>query len=102
MFSRILSFLGTLKSRNEDITSDALRIAALEAANKALKKDLARAISNCNIWKAKYEGAEESLRAARHSIANLEALENENWPFVVAGLKRKAADAKYRAKRGRA
>ncbi len=39
MFSRILSFLGTLKSRNADITSDALRIASLEAALEKAKKE---------------------------------------------------------------
>lgn len=88
MFSRILSFLGTLKSRNEDITSDALRIGQLEAALKTARDEAARAIVTAAIAQGKCERAQDQLRAI---LASKE---------YTTGVKRLAAIAKYR--RGRA
>ena len=76
-----LSFLGTLKSRNEDITSDALRIASLEAALKTARDEAARAIVSAALW----EGRCERLLASKE---------------YTTGVRRLAAIAKYR--RGRA
>lgn len=83
-----LSWLGTLKSRNEDITSDALRIAALEAALKTARDEAARAIVSAAIAQGKCERAQDQLRAI---------LESKEY---TTGVKRLAAIAKYR--RGRA
>ena len=83
-----LSWLGTLKSRNADITSDALRIAALEAALKTSRDDLARMTVSAAIWEGKWESAQDELRAI---------LESKEY---TTGVKRLAAIAKYR--RGRA
>ena len=88
MFSRILSFLGTLKSRNEDITADALRIASLEAALKTARDEAARAIVTAAIAQGKCERAQDQLRAI---------LESKEYK---TGVNRLAAIAKYR--RGRA
>ena len=76
-----LSFLGTLKSRNEDITSDALRIGQLEAALKTARDEAARAIVSAALW----EGRCERLLASKE---------------YTTGVRRLAAIAKYR--RGRA
>ena len=79
-----LSWLGTLKSRNEDITSDALRIAALEAALETARDEAARAIVSAAIAQGKCERAQDELRAI---LASKE---------YTTGVKRLAAIAKYR------
>lgn len=79
MIRRILDLLGSARSINEDITSDALRIAALEAALSQARNDLARAIQGNAAWADKWEKAQ---------------------PFIISGQKRKAAD-KRAAKRRR-
>lgn len=88
MFSRILSFLGTLKSRNDDISSDALRIGQLEAALKTARDEAARAIVTAAIAQGKCERAQDQLRAI---------LESKEY---TTGVKRLAAIAKYRRGRG--
>lgn len=82
-----LSWLGTLKSRNEDITSDALRIASLEAALKTARDEAARAIVSAAIAQGKCERAQDQLRAI---LASKE---------YTTGVKRLAAIAKYRRDR---
>ncbi len=85
---KLFDWLGTLKSRNEDITSDALRIAALEAANKALKAD------NQKLGEAL---ATMKLRNLVLEIKHGKLLKSKEY---TTGVKRLAAIAKYR--RGRA
>ena len=78
---KLFDWLGTLKSRNEDITSDALRIGQLEAALKTARDEAARAIVSAALW----EGRCERLLASKE---------------YTTGVRRLAAIAKYR--RGRA
>lgn len=115
-------WLGTLKSRNADISSDALRIGQLEAANKALKADLktardeaARAIVSKAIAEGKCERAQDQLAEAQAQIDNLletsgkmsvrcEGLEDRLEEVLrsreyTTGVKRLAAIAKYRRSR---
>ena len=80
-----LSWLGTLKSRNEDITSDALRIADLEQTLASVRGDLARAIQGNAAWAAKYADLQDKLDAQA--------------PLVAYALKRKKSLADYDAKR---
>ena len=119
---KLFDWLGTLKSRNEDITADALRIAALEQTLASVRGDLARAIQGNAAWAAKYadlqdkldearntigvsdaqyEGAQAALKAARSEIEELEANEETNWPLISYALRQKANRAKYDAKRRR-
>lgn len=79
-----LSWLGTLKSRNEDITSDALRIGQLEAALKTARDEAARAIVTAAIAQGKCERAQDQYEALLKS------------PEYIAGVKRKAADRRAR------
>ena len=81
-------WLGTARRENEDITSDALRIAALEAALKTARDEAARAIVTAAIAQGKCERAQDQVRAI---LASKE---------YTTGVKRLAAIAKYR--RGRA
>lgn len=83
-----LSWLGTLKSRNDDISSDALRIGQLEAALKTARDEAARAIVNAAIAQGKCERAQDQLRAI---LASKE---------YTTGVKRLAAIEKYRRGRG--
>lgn len=99
MFLRFADWLGSARRENDDISADALRIASLEAANADLKAQTRAANIKAMVWQVKAEDLQDKLDAARLSIANLEAVEQANWPFVVAGMKRKAADARYDAKR---
>lgn len=112
---KLFDWLGTLKSRNEDITADALRIAALELAlrqanikamvwqTKAedLQDKLDEARNTIGVSDAQYEGAQAALKAARSEIEELEANEETNWPLISYALRQKANRAKYDAKRRR-
>lgn len=89
-----LSWLGTLKSRNEDITSDALRIAQLEAALKTARDEAARAIVNAAIWERTWEQAQDR-------IAELDAELQYTMPLVAYALRRKKSLADYEERRGR-
>lgn len=84
-FRRILDLLGRARSINEDISSDALRIADLEQTLASVRGDLARAIQGNAAWAAKYaEITAEMQRAA---------------PLVAYALRQKANRARYDAKR---
>lgn len=94
MIRRALDWIGSARRENADITSDALRIGQLEAANKALKADLktardeaARAIVTAAIAQGKCERAQDQLRAILGSKE------------YTTGVKRLAAIAKYRRDR---
>lgn len=76
-FRRILDLLGRARSINEDISSDALRIAAIELA---LRQANLKAI----IWQTKAEDLQDKLDAQA--------------PLVAYALKRKAAVKKYQSK----
>ncbi len=77
-------WLGTARRENEDITSDALRIAALEAALKTARDEAARAIVTAAIAQGKCERAQDQYEALLTS------------PEYIAGVKRKAADRRAR------
>ncbi len=84
-FRRILDLLGRARSINEDISSDALRIADLEQTLASVRGDLARAIQGNAAWAAKFaEITAEMQRAA---------------PLVAYALRQKANRARYDAKR---
>ncbi len=92
---KLFDWLGTLKSRNEDITSDALRIGQLEAALKTARDEAARAIVTAAIAQGKCERAQDQYDALLKSYEAI--LESKEY---TTGVKRLAAIAKYR--RGRA
>ena len=114
-FRRILDLLGRARSINEDISSDVLRITALELAlrqsnlkamvwqTKAedLQDKLDEARNTIGVSDAQYEGAQAALKAARSEIEELEANEETNWPLISYALRQKANRAKYDAKRRR-
>lgn len=106
MIRRALDWIGAARRENEDISSDALRIASLElgrAGDKAtiqtLNEQLARALKNGNVWRIKAEGLQAALATARAEIEELEANEETNWPLVSYALRQKANRARYDAKR---
>lgn len=78
-------WLASAKSENEDISSDALRIASLEAALRA---------SNIKamVWQVKAEDLQDKLTVAEAEIEDCRSL-------VAYARKRKASLAKYDAKR---
>ena len=69
---KFLDWLGSARRENEDISSDALRIASLEAANNemarhlvAARNDLARAMQGNAAWSAKCKDLQDKLDAAQ-------------------------------------
>jgi len=69
---KFLDWLGSARRENEDISSDALRIASLEAANNemarrlaAARNDLSRAIQGNAAWSAKCKDLQDKLDAAQ-------------------------------------
>jgi len=84
MFLRFADWLGSARRENDDITSDALRIASLEAANADLKAQTRAANIKAMVWQVKAEDLQDKLDAAQ--------------PLIETGRKRKAAVAKYKAK----
>lgn len=68
MIRRALDWIGAARRENEDISSDALRIASLEAANNemarrlaAARNDLSRAIQGNAAWSAKCKDLQDKL-----------------------------------------
>lgn len=119
---KFLDWLGSARRLNDDISSDAVRIASLEQANKALTAKLNQSKVAAMVWQTKaedlqdkldearntigvsdaqYEGAQAALKAARSEIEELEANEETNWPLISYALRQKANRAKYDAKRRR-
>lgn len=82
---RILDWLGRAKWLNEDISSDALRIASLEAANADLKAQTRAANIKAMVWQVKAEDLQDKLDAQA--------------PLVAYANRQKANRAKYDAKR---
>lgn len=89
---KFLDWLGSARRENEDISSDALRIASLEAANNemarrlaAARNDLSRAIQGNAAWSAKCKDLQDKLDAQA--------------PLVAYASRQKANRAKYDAKR---
>ena len=69
---KFLDWLGSARRENEDISSDAHRIASLEAANNemarrlaAARNDLSRAIQGNAAWSAKCKDLQDKLDAAQ-------------------------------------
>lgn len=119
---KLFDWLGSARRLNDDISSDAVRIASLEQANKALTAKLNQSKVAAMVWQTKaedlqdkldearntigvsdaqYEGAQAALKAARSEIEELEANEETNWPLISYALRQKANRAKYDAKRRR-
>ncbi len=84
-FRRILDLLGRARSINEDISSDALRIAALELA---LRQANLKAI----IWQTKAEDLQDKLD-------NVNELYAADFPLIEYARRQKANRARYDAKR---
>lgn len=113
MIRRALDWIGSARRENDAITSDAVRITALELAlrqsnlkamiwqTKAedLQDKLDEARNTIGVSDAQYEGAQAALKAARSEIEELEANEETNWPLISYALKRKKSLADYDAKR---
>ena len=84
-FRRILDLLGRARSINEDISSDALRIAALELA-------LRQANLKSMVWQTKAEDLQDKLD-------NVNELYAADFPLIEYALRQKANRARYDAKR---
>lgn len=82
---KLFDWLGTLKSRNEDITSDALRIGQLELA-------LRQANIKAMVWQTKSEDLQDKLD-------NVNELYAADFPLIEYARRQKANRARYDAKR---
>lgn len=100
---KLFDWLGSARRLNDDISSDAVRIASLELANNkmarhlaAARNDLARAIQGNAAWAAKYADLQDKLD-------NVNELWAADMPLIEYALRQKANRARYDAKRrGRA
>lgn len=77
MIARFLDWIGSARRENDAITSDAVRITALELA-------LRQATRKWMMWQEWAGVLQDKLDAAN--------------PYIEAGRKRKAADARYKAR----
>ena len=91
---KFLDWLGSARRENEDISSDAHRIASLEAANNemarrlaAARNDLSRAIQGNAAWSAKCKDLQDKLDAAQ--------------PLIDYAKRRKDSLARYELRRGK-
>lgn len=96
---KLFDWLGAARRENEDISSDALRIASLEAANNemarrlaAARNDLSRAIQGNAAWSAKCKDLQDKLD-------NVNELYAADFPLIEYALRQKANRARYDAKR---
>lgn len=89
---RILDWLGRAKWLNDDISSDALRIASLEAANKKLSEQRWQATVRSFVWQVKAEDLQNKLD-------NMAELYAADIPLIEYARRQKANRAKYDAKR---
>lgn len=96
---KFLDWLGSARRENEDISSDALRIASLEAANNemarrlaAARNDLSRAIQGNAAWSAKCKDLQDKLD-------KLTKLYAADFPLIEYANRQKANRARYDAKR---
>ena len=96
---KFLDWLGSARRENEDISSDALRIASLEAANNemashlaAARNDLARAMQGNAAWSAKCKDLQDKLD-------KLTKLYAADFPLIEYANRQKANRARYDAKR---
>lgn len=85
MIRRALDWLGAARRENEDISSDALRIASLEAALRA-------ANIKAMVWQVKAEDLQDKLD-------NMAELYAADIPLIEYARRQKANRAKYDAKR---
>ena len=69
MFLRFADWLGSARRENEDISSDAHRIASLEAANADLKAQTRAANIKAIVWQVKAEDLQDKLDAQAHLVA---------------------------------
>ena len=84
---KLFDWLGSARRLNDDISSDAVRIASLEQANKALTAKLNQSKVAAMVWQTKAEDLQDKLDAQA--------------PLVAYALRQKANRAKYDAKRRR-
>ena len=66
---KFLDWLGSARRENEDISSDAHRIASLEAANADLKAQTRAANIKAIVWQVKAEDLQDKLDAQAHLVA---------------------------------
>jgi len=84
---KFLDWLGSARRENEDISSDALRIASLEAANADLKAQTRAANIKAIVWQVKAEDLQDKLDAAQ--------------PLIDYAKRRKDSLARYELRRGK-
>ena len=94
MIRRALDWIGSARRENDAITSDAVRITALELA---LRQANLKAI----IWQTKAEDLQDKLTAANDKITDLSVEITELLPLAATGRKRKASLAKYEQRMGK-
>lgn len=92
MLGRFADWLGSARRENDDISSDAVRIASLKAANDTLKAETRAANIKAIIWQTKAEDLQDKLTVAEAEIEDCRSL-------VAYARKRKASLAKHDAKR---
>lgn len=92
-FARFLDWLGAARRENEDISSDALRIASLEAANKSLATKLQQTKVAAMVWQVKAEDLQVKLDTLQTKWAGAQET-------IAYALKCKASLAAYELKRG--
>jgi hypothetical protein len=92
MIRKALDWLGSARRENEDISSDALRIACLEAANAALKAETRAANIRAMVWQVKAEDLQGKLD-------NMAELYAADIPLIEYARRQKANRARYDAKR---
>ena len=84
---KFLDWLGSARRENEDISSDAHRIASLEAANADLKAQTRAANIKAIVWQVKAEDLQDKLDAAQ--------------PLIDYAKRRKDSLARYELRRGK-